>query len=484
MPSARDAGTAAGRSDRRFLHERLIAASALGDVLSFSTAMFLSFWVRFKLDVFAGIAVNAHYSLREYAGHFVFGLILFLMVAAYFKVYARTNLLRLRHVATVLMKACSAWFLLFFFLSIIFNFDPPASRIFVTLSAVWGLSMVLLWRVVFHRFLRKSGWAAALRQRIIMVGWNHETAKLAEIIQADPGHPYLLTGCVPSPNNEYLLEPPPGLPRLGDYSSVEKIVENNQTDIVLLGDLDAKTRDIIALAELCDRAMIQFKIIPTFFQILISGLHLETVSGVPVLGVAQLPLDFLANRFLKRSVDVAGSIVGLLLSAPLFVVLGALIYLEDPGPVFFSQERKGRRGKSFRMFKLRSMKLGSEKTDHLNQSTLRDDPRLLKIGKFLRRSNLDETPQFFNVLIGDMSLVGPRPERVHHVEKLAQEIRHYNTRHVVKPGITGWAQIHGLRGDTDLSERVHYDLFYMENWTLWLDISIMVRTLLRNKNAY
>jgi lipopolysaccharide/colanic/teichoic acid biosynthesis glycosyltransferase len=187
---------------------------------------------------------------------------------------------------------------------------------------------------------------------------------------------------------------------------------------------------------------------------------------------------------LKRTVDLIGAVVGLVLSAPIMAVVGTLIVLESPGPILFRQERVGRGGRRFGMLKLRSMKLGSDKADHLSQSTLRDDPRLLRIGAFIRRWNVDEVPQFWNVLVGHMSLVGPRPERTFHSEKLSYEIPHYNARLMSKPGITGWAQVNGLRGDTDLTERVRYDLYYLENWSLMLDFQIMVQTFLSRKNAY
>jgi lipopolysaccharide/colanic/teichoic acid biosynthesis glycosyltransferase len=179
-----------------------------------------------------------------------------------------------------------------------------------------------------------------------------------------------------------------------------------------------------------------------------------------------------------------GAIVGLILSVPIVLGCGMLIVLESPGGIIFGQERVGRRARPFRMLKLRSMKKGAEREDHLSQSTQRDDPRVLRIGRFMRRWNLDEVPQFWNVLFGDMSLVGPRPERPFHSDRLSQEIPHYNARYTAKPGMTGWAQVHGLRGDTDLVERVRFDLFYLENWSLWLDFQIMAQTFLRRKNAY
>jgi exopolysaccharide biosynthesis polyprenyl glycosylphosphotransferase len=262
-----------------------------------------------------------------------------------------------------------------------------------------------------------------------------------------------------------------------------------------MADLDPVMGEIIALADLCLRENVQFKVIPSYFQTLSSGLHLEHVSGVPVLGVSKLPLDHMFNRIVKRIIDVVGAIVGLILSAPIILVFGILIRRESPGPVFYSQSRSGLGGEAFRIRKLRSMKLDSDKVTTTPDPALesvgygivftnKDDPRCLKIGSVMRKWNIDELPQFWNVLVGDMSLVGPRPERTEYVLTLREEITHYNARHFAKPGLTGHAQVNGLRGNTDLTERLKYDLYYLENWSVFLDFYIMFRTFLKQKNAY
>jgi exopolysaccharide biosynthesis polyprenyl glycosylphosphotransferase len=193
-------------------------------------------------------------------------------------------------------------------------------------------------------------------------------------------------------------------------------------------------------------------------------------------------LDHAANLLIKRAIDIVGGLVGLVLSIPIIAVCGILIFLESPGPIFYSQVRTGRNGRSFRIYKLRSMKLDAEKSG-TGWSTKNDDRRL-KIGSVLRNLNLDEVPQFWNVLKGDMSLVGPRPERPELIAQFRYDIPHYNARLATKPGITGWAQVNGLRGDTDLTERVRYDLYYLENWTPLLDFYIMFLTFIRRENAY
>jgi exopolysaccharide biosynthesis polyprenyl glycosylphosphotransferase len=274
----------------------------------------------------------------------------------------------------------------------------------------------------------------------------------------------------------------PSIAYLGSIEEAEQIISSLPIDILILADLEYEGERILHLAAACEREMVEFKVVPSYFQILVSGLHLETVGGVPVLGVGRLPFDRIVSRAVKRSVDVAGGIVGLLLSLPIICLFGALVYLESPGPIFYRQRRSGRNGKPFDILKIRSMRLDAEGNGKVGW-TVQDDPRRLRIGGFMRKWNIDEVPQFWNVLKGEMSLVGPRPERPELVATFKRDIPHYNARHNAKPGITGWAQVNGLRGNTDLAERINYDLWYMENWSPILDVQIICMTLISHKNA-
>jgi lipopolysaccharide/colanic/teichoic acid biosynthesis glycosyltransferase len=181
-------------------------------------------------------------------------------------------------------------------------------------------------------------------------------------------------------------------------------------------------------------------------------------------------------------IDIVGGTVGLLFSLPIIFIFGAIVYCESPGPIFYRQRRSGRNGKPFDIIKIRSMRLDAERDGKVGW-TVQNDPRRLRVGAFMRRWNIDEVPQFWNVLKGEMSLVGPRPERPELVARFKHDVPHYNARHNAKPGITGWAQIHGLRGNTDLAERINYDVWYMENWSLILDFQIMAMTFLKRQNA-
>jgi exopolysaccharide biosynthesis polyprenyl glycosylphosphotransferase len=240
---------------------------------------------------------------------------------------------------------------------------------------------------------------------------------------------------------------------------------------------------VLRLARDCEKRLVDFMVIPSGFQILISGLELTTISGVPVLGVTKLPLQRPLNWVLKRFTDLIGALVGLILSAPIIGLFALLVYLESPGPVFYRQVRVGRRGRLFKIIKIRSMRLDAEKESGARWATANDE-RKLRLGAFMRRWNIDELPQFWNVLRGDLSLVGPRPERPELIKRFREEIRYYNARHNIVPGMTGWAQVHGFRGNTDLSERIRYDIYYIENWNLILDIQIMLLTFIRWEGAY
>jgi exopolysaccharide biosynthesis polyprenyl glycosylphosphotransferase len=274
---------------------------------------------------------------------------------------------------------------------------------------------------------------------------------------------------------------------LGNIDDLPEILARHQLDIVIAARTDLPRKQMLRVVECCERAYVEWKVIPSSFQILLSGLRLQTIGRLPVLGVEDLAINNLFNRAMKRAVDLLGAFVGLMLSAPVIAVLAILIKRESPrGPIFFRQTRIGAAHRNFTLWKLRSMVPEAGAADAERQSTARNDTRMLRIGAFMRRWNLDELPQFWNVLRGDMSLIGPRPERPLHVDRLSSEIPHYLPRHLAKPGMSGWAQVNGLRGDTSIAQRIQHDIYYIENWSLWLDLQILLLTFVRwrQDNAY
>jgi exopolysaccharide biosynthesis polyprenyl glycosylphosphotransferase len=471
---ARDDSTRRGRE----LGRQLVAITFVGDFFVILAGLLLTFFIRFQSPI-REWGFDARPLLGDYLGYILLASVLYEGMLCYGGVYDHRHLLRLRAVTACILKWSIAWVGLILLGSFLLKFEPPISRIFCVMAWVITPGMLLIWRSAFQMFLKGTSVASALRMRVVFVGWNQYAAHLAQSFNRSHGSAYLVVGYIHGHANEHA---DPSIAYLGSIEEAEQIISSIPIDILILADLEYEGERILHLAAACEREMVEFKVVPSYFQILVSGLHLETVGGVPVLGVGRLPFDRIVSRAVKRSVDVAGGSVGLLLSLPIICLFGALVYLESPGPIFYRQRRSGRNGKPFDIIKIRSMRLDAEGNGKVGW-TVQNDPRRLRIGGFMRKWNIDEVPQFWNVLKGEMSLVGPRPERPELVATFKRDIPHYNARHNAKPGITGWAQVNGLRGNTDLAERINYDLWYMENWSPILDLQIICMTLISHKNA-
>jgi exopolysaccharide biosynthesis polyprenyl glycosylphosphotransferase len=415
-------------------------------------------------------------TFTEYLPLLLIGAAFLLASYAHLGLYEERLLLRKLQSVNVIIKGTTFWFVAYLSLSLVLKFQPPISRLFVVIAYVCVIVGMFGWRSLAYTLLTRPAWRERLRQRVAVLGWNDEARALVAELQASPAHPYRFCGAIPLPGDD----PPPE--RLGVPAELGEILRRNQIDVLIAARTDLPREHLMRAVEACERAYVEWKIIPSSFQIMLSGLRLQTIGRLPILGVEDIKLERLFHRGAKRLLDLAGALVGLVLSVPVVAVLAWRIRAESPGPILFRQIRIGANNRPFTLYKLRSMRPDASATDDIHQSTTRRDPRLLKIGAFMRKWNLDELPQFWNVLRGDMSLVGPRPERPYHVDRLSVEIPHYLPRHLVKPGMTGWAQINGLRGDTDLAARVQHDIYYIENWSLWLDLQILALTLVRWKN--
>lgn len=465
----------------RNVGERVIVFSIIADFTVVLAAMFLGFWFRFHTFI-RDYGVVSEINLRDYTGYAVIGAVSMITTLVYRQFYGKSVILRYRRVARQILEASALWILGFLSISLILKFEPSVSRLYVLISGATICGSLLASRWILNLVVHRSSLVSSLRQRVVFVGWNDEAIRLANAFGTDHAEAYELVGCIRPSGREFFKMPPDRRLILGDQSQIGEILERHGIDMVMLADMNSAQSEIVGLANLCEKMMVQFKVIPSYFQILVSGLHLETVSGIPILGVSSLPLDQALNIVLKRAVDIVGALIGLVLSIPIIAVFGAMVYAESPGPILYRQRRLGRKGQEFFIFKIRSMKLDAEAPGQVGWTT-KNDPRRLRIGEFMRRHNLDEVPQFWNVLKGDMSLVGPRPERPELIHNFKDEIPHYNARHNVKPGITGWAQVRGFRGDTDLGERIKCDLWYLENWNPLIDFHIMLLTFIKRDNA-
>jgi exopolysaccharide biosynthesis polyprenyl glycosylphosphotransferase len=463
--------------------EFVLTMALVGDALVIFAALAFGFWLRFDSHLIPFyIDLKSVPTFFDYFRLLVMGTVFLLGTFGYLGLYSERCFMRYLRTANVIVQGEFFWLFTFLAVSLILKFDPPISRVFMLLSFVCTLSTILAWRMLFLKIMHREFFQINFRQRVLFVGWCKEAELLETEIQTNSDHPYKIVGCLSSPQGRLRRRLPPSIPNLGDYRKLGNLLEHGCADIVILADPYIKMGEIVGMANQCEMEFVHFQVIPSYFHIFASGLRLETISGVPVLGVSDLPLHRLSNRLVKRVIDIVGAIVGLLLSIPLIAIFGTLVYLESPGPILYRQTRMSRNGRPFQIFKIRSMRMHSEENGA--QWAKENDPRRLQVGAFMRKWNIDEVPQFLNVLKGDMSLVGPRPERPELISRFKHQIPHYHARHTCLPGMTGWAQVHGWRGNTSLDERIRFDIWYVENWSIGLDFRIMLVTFVRRKNAY
>lgn len=461
-----------------------------GDTAVTFAGLALGWWLRYEspLGHLGLIVPNA--ALTRYLPLLLVGVALLVGAFAQFGLYDGRMLLRRYQSLNAILKGTAFWLATYLGLSLVLKFDPPISRLFAIFAFVCVVVLLYVWRTFAYAVITRTPLLHRLRRRAVLLGWNDEARALASAVAADPAHPLEIVGLATLPTR------PAGANALGqqipvvalaapvDARELEALLTRVRADVLIASQLDLPRDDVRRIVDACERRYVEWKVAPGAFDIFVSGLRLQTIGRVPVLGVEELAINRLLSRLLKRGLDLMGSSVGLVLSGPVVLVCAALVKRESPGgPIFFRQQRIGADHQPFTLYKLRSMTPDAAATDAAHQSTARDDPRLLRIGSFLRRWNIDELPQFWNVLRGEMTLVGPRPERPYHVDQLAHDIPHYLPRHLVKPGMTGWAQVNGLRGDSDLAARVQHDIYYIENWSIWLDVQILLLTFVRWRNA-
>ncbi|HSH03220.1 MAG TPA: undecaprenyl-phosphate glucose phosphotransferase [Anaerolineae bacterium] len=336
----------------------------------------------------------------------------------------------------------------------------------------WILTVVLLMGVRFV-YQRVREWAQARgwgQDRLLLVGSNDVARIILQRILWSPQLGYRVVGVVTADSH---LEEMLDVPVLGAPEMLPQLIEEYQIDEVIIAMPEQGHRAAMEVISYCERGRVSIKVFPDVFQFVASQTTVDDLGGLPLLAVRDFAMRGYA-LILKRLMDIAGAAFGLIFLSPLFMFVAAAVKFESPGPVFFVQERMGLDGKPFKMIKFRSMRTDAEK--HGPGWTIDDDPRQTRLGRFLRRVDVDELPQLVNVLIGEMSLVGPRPEQPYYVEQFRETVPRYMERHREKAGMTGWAQVNGLRGDTSIVERTKYDIWYTENWSIWLDIKIILRT--------
>ena len=365
--------------------------------------------------------------------------------------------------------------------------DAPLNRRFIL--ELFGLIFVglVIWRYIFTFFLFRYRKAGKNRRNFVIVGEGSTALELKDTLTQDPTLGYQFLGFIVNGKEKGALLKSQ---ILGNLDDIEEISHQHMIEEIYCVSPDTPKHRISDLIEFAEDNLIRIKIIPDFERYIKKTVNLNFIGQFPVIQLRSEPLEFYGNRILKRAFDIFFSLFVLIAIFPwLFPLLSIFVKMSSPGPIFFKQLRTGENNENFTCLKFRTMK--KSKDAHLKQAS-KDDMRITRTGKFLRKSNLDELPQFFNVLAGHMSVIGPRPHMLKHTEEYSKIIERYMVRHFVKPGITGWAQVNGYRGETkspDLMEkRVQHDVWYIENWSFWLDLKIVLMTLWNifkgEENAY
>ena len=451
------------------------------DILVISVSLLCSIWLRFKTTLFGPI--GGHLGFSSYLLFLILAVIpVYLILYFAFGLYKpRRTYKNIFSEATQIIKVNILAF--FALVSILFIINQPDfSRIMLFLMAIIATIFGIIERFTIRSILKNLRVNNKNLKHILIVGDNELAYTFARKIRANPYLGFVVSGLLG--REEHVGKEVEGSRIIGSFNQMDHVLENNRYDRVVLAIPLKYYYKINELVESCEKVGIKAEIIPDYIRYFPAQPSVDMIEDIPIINIRYVPLDDNFNKFLKYTSDYVISIIAIIITSPIMFVTAIAIKLTSPGPIIFKQERMGYNGKIFFFFFFRSMKV-QDPSEEKSEWTTPDDPRKTKVGDFIRRTSIDELPQFFNVLKGDMSVVGPRPERPYFVDQFKESIPKYMVKHQVKPGLTGWAQIHGCRGDTSINKRIEYDIEYVENWHMGLDLAIMIKTALKkNHNAY
>ncbi|MBR5509562.1 MAG: undecaprenyl-phosphate glucose phosphotransferase [Lachnospiraceae bacterium] len=427
-------------------------------------------------------------SFLQYMQVLMFLVPLYLILYLAFNLYTSKRVQGRRLEISNIVKANSIGLLLvmaaFFMLREFNEYATDYSRTTLFYFYVINIGLEAAVRNLIRMILRKMRKSGFNLRHIIFVGYSSAAEEFIDRIKGNPQWGYKISGILD--DNKEIGYTYKNVPVLGTTEELEQILENNRLDEIALTLGLQEYYKLKRVVAICEKSGVHTKFVPDYNDIIPTRPYTEDLLGLPVVNIRHVPLTNTFNMICKRIMDIFGSLVAIILFSPVMLVTAVLVKTTSKGPLIYKQERVGLHNQTFQMYKFRSMEVQSTKSEK-KAWTVRNDPRVTKVGKIIRKTSIDELPQLFNILMGDMSLVGPRPERPFFVEKFREEIPRYMVKHQVRPGLTGWAQVNGYRGDTSIKKRIEYDLYYIENWTLGLDIKILFLTFFKgfvNKNAY
>ena len=420
-------------------------------------AYFFSWYLRFKSGLFvqdAGVLPSKTYFSA-----------LFLIIPGYLLLYSIFQLYMPRRVKSYrkelmdIIRANGIGFMIFI-LVLYFIKQEHFSRQMLCIFFFINISLEFASRYLIRTILWKMRKQGLNQKHILMIGESQMAEQYMDRLRENPKWGYQVFA------------------HLKDEEKLERILERNELDEVVIALRAEDYGKLERIVDVCEKAGVHTKMIPDFGNVISTRPYIEDVQGIPVIHVRRVPLNIMRNRAAKRAVDLIGATVAIILFSPVMLLTVLVVALTEEGSVIYRQERVGLHNQVFYMYKFRSMIMQDEEEEKTEWST-RNDPRITPVGKLIRRTSIDELPQLFNVLKGEMSLVGPRPERPQFVQKFRDEIPRYMVKHQVRPGMTGWAQINGYRGDTSIEKRIEYDLYYIENWTMVFDMKILILTIFK-----
>lgn len=452
------------------------------DALCIAVSYLLAFFIKFWSPLINGTFGVETLSMQTYMLALVF------IVPSYVALYFSTNLYtpkratKRQYEMISIFQANSIGLILFmvvlYFVKLI-HFSRALILIF------YGINIILtgLGRLFIRNILRHFRAKGYNLKYVLLVGYSRVAEEYIDRINANPHWGYVVRGILDDRVPRGALYK--GVKVVGSIENLEFILPQNHLDeIAVTLSLDDYSR-LEKIVDICEKSGVHTKFIPDYTSLVPSHPYTEDIMGLAAINIRYVPLTNAFNAGVKRLIDIIGSLFSIILFSPVMLVTAIAVKVTSPGPIIFKQERVGLHNTTFNMFKFRSMEIQKE-TEEKKAWTKKNDPRVTKVGKLIRKTSIDELPQLFNVLRGEMSLVGPRPERPQFVEKFKEEIPRYMIKHQVRPGMTGWAQINGYRGDTSITRRVEYDIYYIENWSLGMDIRILFMTIFKgfiNKNA-
>jgi Undecaprenyl-phosphate glucose phosphotransferase len=429
------------------------------------------------------LAFKLHFT--DYKGSFYIGInyylqLLLLVIPAYFLLYHSFDLhdsFRHKSLLSEIGKIIQVNFIgvIFVFVLLFFLKEVHVSRMVILLFAALNFLMTSLSRIILRKLLRHLRAKGYNLKHMLIVGWNEVSEEFCNRVMANKNLGYNIAGYL---NDEKMKMPDKSIAYKGSFDFLKMLLDQKGIDEVIIS-LDYNQFSLLAdIIDTCEKAGVKANLLPFYTKYLPAKPYIDEIEGMPLINIRKIPLDNLLNNFCKRGFDILSSLIILILLSPLLLVVLIGVRVSSPGPIIYSQNRIGMNKKQFKMYKFRSMKMDDDGSDMTTWGT-KDDSRRTKFGTFIRKCSIDELPQLFNVLKGDMSLVGPRPERPFFVDKFKEEIPLYMIKHLVRPGITGWAQVNGWRGDTSIEERIKCDIYYIENWTFLFDIKILLMTVFK-----